>query len=211
MFHRLNFWKTKGLNPTVIYDIGANEGDWTRQTKQIFPSAHYEQFEANPYHSSSNRHIVLLGNEEKNVPFFKSKTDMANTGASIYLEASNHYDQGKYEAITLPMIKLDNYAIQHNLPQPDLIKLDVQGAELDVLKGADNILKQTKYIMMEVSLHCWNKNAPMIEDSILFMKERGFQLVDIVDTHFIANYLFQIDVLFVHETTGLRREDFYGH
>ncbi len=48
MFHsRLEFWKSKGLNPSVIYDIGANVGEWTRTMKGIFPDAHYELFEAN--------------------------------------------------------------------------------------------------------------------------------------------------------------------
>jgi FkbM family methyltransferase len=211
MFNRFNFWKTKGINPSVIYDIGANDGSWTRDMKQVYPNARYVQFEANSDHSSPDRHIVLLGNEEKEITFYKSKTDKQNTGASIYLEVSNHYEKDKYESIQLPMVKLDSYAIQNNLPQPDLIKLDVQGAEIDILNGAISILKQTQYIIMEVALHRWNKDAPMIEDVILFMKEKGFQMVDILDTHFLANYLFQIDVLFVHESTGIRRENFYGH
>jgi hypothetical protein len=96
------------------------------------------------------------------------------------------------------------------LPPPDFIKLDVQGAEIDVLRGASECLRTTKYVLTEVSLHRWNKDAPMIEDVVRYMADRDFEIVDIVDMHFLDNYLFQIDVLFAHKTSNLRRQDFYA-
>jgi FkbM family methyltransferase len=211
MFNRLAFWKTKGMNPAVIYDIGANDGSWTRDAKQVFPEARYEQFEANSQHSQAGRHMVLLGDAHKEVPFYKASGPSAgsNTGASVYLEVTHHYVPGTYMVETLPMVPLDDYVVQKNLPPPDMIKLDVQGAELDVLKGGETLLQGTKYVLMEVSLHRWNKDAPMIEDVINYMVSRGFELIDIVDTHFVQNYLLQVDVLFAHTSTGLRKQDFY--
>lgn len=211
MFHRLAFWKSMGMNPSVIYDIGANDGNWTRDARQVFPAARYEQFEANRQHSQPGRHMVLLGDAEKDVTFYKAvgPDAGANTGASVYLEVSQHYTPGKYTTETLPMVPLDVYASRMNLPPPDMIKLDVQGAELDVLRGAESLLPTTKYVLMEVALHRWNKDAPMIEDVLSFMASHEFELIDIVDTHFTQNYLFQIDVVFAHKSTGLRKQDFY--
>lgn len=211
MFHRLAFWKTKGMNPSIIYDIGANNGSWTKQAREVFPYARYEEFEANRQHQVDGRHIVLLGDTEKDVIFYKEiKPNVKeNTGASIYIEVTPHYNPGSYTTETLPMVPLDVYMSRMNLPQPDMIKLDVQGAELDVLRGAVSTMSNTKYILMEVSLHRWNKDAPMIEEVISYMASRDFEVIDIVDTHFTQNYLFQIDVIFAHKSTRLRKQDFY--
>jgi len=211
MFGRLAFWKTKGMNPSVVYDIGANDGSWTRDARAVFPNIRYEEFEANTQHQRAGRHMVLLGDTEKEVTFYKAigPNVGANTGASIYLEVTQHYVPGTYTSETLAVVPLDTYIVQKNLPSPDFMKLDVQGAELDVLRGAETCLRTTKYVLMEVSLHRWNKDAPMIEDVISYMSERDFELIDIVDTHFVENYLFQIDVLFAHKSTGLRRQNFY--
>jgi FkbM family methyltransferase len=211
MFNRLAFWKTKGMNPSVIYDIGANSGSWTRDAKTVFPHARYEEFEANPDHRRSGCHEVLLGDVEKDVTFYKETGSNVgeNTGASIYLEVTRHYTPGNYVAETLPMVPLDLFVDRANLPKPDMLKLDVQGAELDVLRGAESLLQTTKYVLLEVALHRWNKDAPMIEDIIMYMSSHDFELIDIVDTHFTQNYLFQVDVVFAHKSTGLRKQDFY--
>lgn len=211
MFNRLAFWKTKGMNPSVIYDIGANNGSWTAEARQVFPAAHYEQFEANKHHSAPGGHMILLGETEKDVTFYKSISDTTNTGASVYLETSQHFTPGKYVTETLPMVPLDTYVARHGLRQPDMLKLDVQGAELDVLRGGETTLQAAKYVLMEVSLHRWNKGAPMIEEVIRFMDERGYCMVDIVENHFVAGYLLQVDVLFANKTTGLRKEEFFEH
>lgn len=211
MFHRLAFWKTKGMNPSVIYDIGANSGCWTRDARQVFPGAHYEQFEGNKHHSVPGRHMVLLGETEKEVTFYKSISDTANTGASVYLETSQHFTPGKYVTETLPMVPLDTFVARRGLRQPDMLKLDVQGAELDVLRGGEATLQSVKYVLMEVSLHRWNKDAPMIEEVVRFMDDRGFCLVDIVELHMVANYMLQVDALFAHKSTSLRKEEFSEH
>jgi FkbM family methyltransferase len=211
MFNRLAFWKARGMNPNVIYDIGANNGSWTRDAKNVFPASRYEQFEANVDHTRPGCHMVLLGDSEKDATFYKEVgTNVgANTGASTYIEVTQHFTTGKYVAQSLPMIPLDIYVSRNNLPQPDMLKLDVQGAELDVLRGAQSILSHTKYVIAEVALHRWNKDAPMIEEVVSYMSERDFELIDILYTHFAQDYLMQIDVVFAHKSTGLRKQDFY--
>jgi FkbM family methyltransferase len=209
MFERLAFWKTRGMNPAVLYDIGANDGSWTNAMRGIFPQSRIEQFEANAQHARPGCHMVLLGDEEKEVPFYKSLAPGTNTGASMYLEVTHHYTPGAYTVETLPMVPLDDYAARANLPPPDFLKLDVQGAELDVLRGSEALLRTTKYILMEVALHRWNKDAPMIEEVFAYMASRGFECIDIVDSSSTQGYLFQVDVLFAHKTTGLRRQHFY--
>ena len=210
---RIAFWCSKGLDPKVIYDIGANVGDWTRDMQKFFPNAHYELFEANidnkNHLKNYNYHIVLLGDREaNNIPFYKIIKGF-NTGNSIYLEVSKAFKDDNYKTDILEMITLNKYIPEKNLPIPDLVKLDVQGAELDILKGMSNYIQNVKHFIIEASLHRWNKDAPMIENIIKYMYDNNFYFVDVLELHIVNGYTLQIDILFSHESTQFRREDFY--
>jgi FkbM family methyltransferase len=214
MFHsRIDFLKSKGLAPTCIYDIGANKGDWTNDMKQHFPNAIYELFEANidnlPDIAKYKPHIILLGNENKdNVPFYKTYFQF-NTGNSMFLEVSNVFGTSNYTTVYLPMRTLDTIIAEKSLPVPDFVKLDVQGAELAILQGMTNTLPHVKYFQIEVSFHRWNKDAPMAEEIITYMASKGYYMIDILEYHMIHGYTAQIDILFAHSSTGLRKENFY--
>jgi FkbM family methyltransferase len=213
MFERLKFWKEKGMHANVIYDIGAHKGGWTLQMKSIFPEAQYILFEANAEHADAlkdlSANIVVLGSETKQaVPFFKN-TAGCTTGNSLYCEKTIYFTPQMAIIELLPMTRLDTFVREKTLPFPDFIKLDVQGAERDILLGAGTILSSVKYCVLEASLHEYNQGAPLIEDMILFMKQQGFSLIDIVDFHKINGYLAQVDLLFAHSSTGLRKQHFY--
>jgi FkbM family methyltransferase len=213
MFERMNFWKDKGMHPVVIYDIGAHRGDWTKQMKPIFPDAQYILFEANSEHADVlkdlSANIVVLGSESKHtVPFYKN-TVGCTTGNSLYCEKTIYFTPQMAAIELLPMTRLDTFVADHGFPSPDFVKLDVQGAELDILVGAGDLLATLKYCVLETSLHEYNHGAPLIEDVIAFMNTKGFCLIDIVDFHKINGYLAQVDLLFAHSSTGLRKQHFY--
>ena len=129
--------------------------------------------------------------------FFISAT--LATGASLYKENTDWYSDGKYKTITVPTKTLDN-CDYFNGESIDLIKIDVQGAELDILNGGEKTIKNTKYVLSEVSLVEYNEGAPLIGDVIDKMKEYGFNMLDIIEYHsFPTLYkgaIFQIDILF---------------
>ena len=57
----------------------------------------------------------------------------------------------------------------------------------------------------------WNAGAPMIEDSIAYMKERDFVMVDVLEHHILpGGYLGQLDLLFAHTSVGARNKHFRG-
>jgi FkbM family methyltransferase len=210
---RVHFWKTKGLAPQTIYDIGANVGEWTQTMKGIFPNANYQLFEANrdnqKHIAHLNHHIVLLGDKnEENVPFYKIRNGY-NTGDSMYLEVSSAFQNDNYTTTYLEKKRLDTYVLEKGLPLPDLVKIDVQGGEIDVLEGMGDLMGNVKHFIIEASLHRWNKDAPMVEDIIGFMYSRGYYFVDILETHVVDGYNLQIDILFSHASTNFRKENFY--
>jgi len=97
-------------------------------------------------------------------------------------------------------------------PHPFLLKLDVQGAELDVLLGAEEILQGAEYILLEVSFFPFFTGGPLFQDILSFMRSRGLVVYDIFDLQYrpLDNALSQADIVFVKEGGLLRRHHFYA-
>ena len=72
---------------------------------------------------------------------------------------------------------LDTIVKERNLPAPDLIKIDVQGAEIDVLKGATETLKSVTDLILEAQVVEYNKGAPLRDEVISYVESIGFKLV----------------------------------
>jgi FkbM family methyltransferase len=206
MKERLQFLKERfNFFPSIIYDIGSHEGVWTNDCRKIFPSSKYIQFEADTDKKKMNTNgditfYELLGNEDnKEINYYKIKTQYT-TGNSIFPENSHHYtDTNNFYIEKRIMKRIDTIVEENSLMLPDFMKLDTQGSELLILEGAPKCMKNVQIILLEISLHEYNKNAPLISDVLFFMKERGFVLFDIIDTHHINGVLAQIDALFCKE------------
>ena len=98
---------------------------------------------------------------------------------------------------------LDSILATDNFPQPDLIKLDVQGYELEVLKGSETALAGAEAVLMEVSIVELYQESPVLHHVTAFMAERGFRAYDICSLlrRPLDRALCQIDIIFVKETS----------
>ena len=143
--------------------------------------------------------IVALSDKEGHTNLYVEKINPVATGASLYKENTEWYSEGKYETLTVPTKTLDscNY---FNGELIDFIKIDVQGSELDIIKGGINTLQRTNFVNCEVSLAEYNQGAPLISDVIDKMRELNFYMVDITEYHSFPQLyngaIFQLDVLF---------------
>ncbi|HEV1995529.1 MAG TPA: FkbM family methyltransferase [Candidatus Acidoferrum sp.] len=108
---------------------------------------------------------------------------------------------------TVPVVSIDQQCAEKKLSGPFLIKLDVQGAELQVLAGASRTLPQTEAVILEVTLFGTMIGGPQFYDLVTYMKGVGFVAYDI----FAVNYrpldgaLAQVDMIFVREDGPFRR------
>jgi FkbM family methyltransferase len=205
--------KNNGFSPSAIVDIGANAGEWSRTASSIFPSAQILMFDGDPENepnlhntvreigSRSRYFLRLLGPEKKDtVTFYRPET--GTTGSSVLPELTSF---GK-NAIALSMDTLDNLTAEASSPSPLLLKLDVQGFELEVLKGATKSLALSEVVIMEASLLPYNEGAPLFADVVAFMDMRGFVVFDFCgqlrrETDYT---LFQTDIAFVRRESKLR-------
>ena len=81
------------------------------------------------------------------------------------------------DTVKLPSETVDRVAQQLNA-KFDVIKLDVQGAELDVLKGATNSLAHTLAIDIEVEFCELYKDQPLFDQVFSFLRKSGFEFID---------------------------------
>jgi len=208
---RLKILKARGFNPKTIIDCGAYNGAWAGFVKDIFPDSFMFSIEANDEHTAelverkNNGQIdeyvfnYILGNECKSGVDFYCNTG-ENSGNSIYKELSGCFRDECCYTKKLEMITLDALLPKHKLEhRVDLIKLDVQGSELDVLSGASNIINNNEpIIIMEVSLVNYNKDAPQFYEVMEYMKYINYVVFDITEFHYFGHNLGHADMIFVH-------------
>ncbi len=200
--------KQLGFDPKHILDIGAYEGNWAAELHDIFPAAKILMIEGQKskktlieertkHIPNSTIEIALLGAKEEDVEF-----NMYESASSVYKE--DNETNAKVESIKLQL--LDNVVTKHSFEQVDLIKIDTQGYELEILKGGISVLKSAQFVLLEVSLLGIYKNAPLVDEVILFMKSNNFLLYDICTLmrRPYDNAVFQSDFLFVKADHPLR-------
>jgi FkbM family methyltransferase len=205
--------KKNGFAPQTIIDVGANVGNWSRTACQVFPSAQFFMIDGNTDNEPSLRNTVsgvgknseysmmLLGPEEKDsVTFYK-----LGTGSSVLRELKP-FDRSQESQVMLPMHTLDGFMRSRQYDSPVLLKLDVQGFELQVLLGGTATLSRVEVVIMETSLLPYNLNAPIFADVIAFMAERDFVAYDFCGQarRQTDDTLFQMDVAFVRKDSALR-------
>lgn len=208
--------KKVGFMPTMVIDVGAAIGTFTRECYTIFPNSRYllvEPLKENKEYLdkvtktiSNAEYVLAAATAESGEITINVHEDFF--GSSIYLEKEIDLD-GVPRSV--PAITLDDICKDRDVPGPYLIKVDVQGAELDVLSGAKGILSKTEYIILEVSLFQFVKGGPQLYDIVTFMKSHGFVVYDIFGGHYrpLDGALAQVDMAFVKENSQFRKHHIY--
>jgi FkbM family methyltransferase len=208
--------KQLGFTPGTVIDVGAAKG--TFELYETFPHAKHLLIEPlvenRPYLEKivkglkSAEYVIAAAAKEAGAVTLNVHPDF--DGSSIYLED----EAGDVNGIprTVQAVTLDALYHEYGLHGPCLIKLDVQGAELDVLAGATLLLNATEYIVLEVSLFKFFIDGPQFYDVMVFMKERGFVLYDVLGYSYrlLDGAMSQVDLVFVKDNGMFRTHHFYA-
>ena len=199
MYDYLRELKEKqNFTPKKILDIGAWNGFWTKNVKSIWPEAEYTCIEAGHKHEKSLKqitpdyHIAVLGDSNKEIKMYLREIDKGNKKKITYTKGSTIFGIFKDYEIR-QMQTLDELVGQD--ATFDLIKQDVQGAEIMIMKGAPGIFKRAKYIIQEVNLYK-DKEFPQIPNEYEmdnYMLDLGFRNNKIIDSHNGTN---QVDKIY---------------
>lgn len=197
-----------GFTPGGYIDVGAYKGDWTRMANRLLGNRPSLMVEAQSglipalKEFAATRagleiaHAVLSSTAGQEVTFYEM-----GTGSSMFAESSN----ASRIAVNVATQTLDDVAADFLRAANDIfLKIDVQGAEMEVLGGATNVLDQAALVQLEVAMLAYNEGAPLMPDVVAWMAERGWLPTEISGFSRPSGPLVQIDLLFARESSPLR-------
>lgn len=185
---------SRGIRPRVIHDVGGSDGIWTAVASRVFPEARFEAFEPLA-ETSEDYKAAHAGNAVISSLFSSGRATMhpvalgAGTGTcrmTVYphevgsTSIALDYQPPEARTVEVPQWKLDEFIAKRRLPPPDLIKLDTQGSELEILRGARKTLHHVSAVMCE----CWltrgyGSNTPLWIEVANFLKDYNMNLFDV--------------------------------
>jgi len=197
---------SRHLLPSLVMDIGVAEGtpwlyeQWPNAEFLLFDPTHESRphMEAIAKRCNATIHNIALGERECYLTI-KVRPDIA--GATFFDEIGEAEIVAEYE---VPVRRVDS--IVPEIKQPCLVKIDVQGAELDVLKGFGETLKQVDVFDVETALISTIHGASEFAAIVEFFGSNGFCLYDIVGfiRRPLDGALAYVDAVFVPESSLLR-------
>ena len=208
--HYLTTIQQDGLKIDTVYDIGANVGSWSTALKQnILKDSHFYLFEGDPEHDQRLQatglpyYIGILSNPGRDfVEYYRGGT---STGNSYYKENTIFYDDSV--PVRMPARTLESIVTECNMPIPNFLKIDTQGSELDILRGAESFLSGVDLIYLECPIGKYNLGAPNIQEYLEYMAGKNFIPSDLLEIHTADRVLIQIDIMFINIAT---KDRLYG-
>jgi len=173
----------------TILDGGANLGQFARAAHQCYPDARIisfeplpdiaEQLEANL--SDVERHFVLrsaLGSYNGEIGFHRNSYSQSSSVLTM-LHSRGGLTVGTKETehIRVPIGRLDTLLEKQSLTPPALLKLDLQGYELEALKGATVTLQQCSHLLLETVFDREYEGEPLFEEIWIYLRKQGFHFV----------------------------------
>lgn len=201
------------INPEYILDIGCGHGEWFLKCINFFPDSKYLLFDGNKLNEDKlailkkkyiniTYKICLLSNSIKQLKFFNM-----GYGSSIYEEKTNFSRKIEY----IKSSTLENELSSLNITSSNnIIKLDVQGSEIEIIEGLGKNISNFEIIILETSVKEYNKGAPLFIDVINFMDKKNYSLYDICDLKrlgFERSFLIQFDAVFIKKNSSILNFD----
>jgi FkbM family methyltransferase len=210
------------LRPAMVFiDVGANIGQYTLlASKLVGPPGAVHSFEPSPtmfswlsrnVRANGGRNIHLnrlaLGDREKTATLYLSTPE--NTGATSMNQQYNF--SGKRTDVHC--ITLDSYLAQHGIMSVDVMKVDVEGAELEVLIGAEKLLTgpNAPHLVVEFQESNQARFGSSCAKLAAFLTDRGYKLMTIQppEPHDVDRFgAYTLNVLAIPEQSRRMPEDY---
>jgi FkbM family methyltransferase len=173
----------------TVLDVGGCFGDYSLRFAELWPEATVHAFEPNPesYGRLTQRVKDVPAIRPVNLGAWKetgpqtfhlnswagacSLKDRPRSGPAYHSPEAVHVDTTEVN-----LIRLDEWAAREDVREVDLLKLDIQGSELDALIGAEELLASVRCILTEVHFYPNYEGAPLLAEVWNHLRERGFSL-----------------------------------
>lgn len=192
----------------TVLDIGANRGQFAIYACGRFPGAMMHCFEPIPEARAklesilpSNRdisvHGVALSAKPGVIDFYVTADDDSSSIFPASEAQVGMHPGARFErTVSVNAVRLDDQLAHLELGRPVLMKIDVQGAELEALKGGTATLSRTDYVLVECSFVELYDGQALAEEVFSFLESRSFDLVGLFSPTVVNGRLVQADALF---------------
>ena len=203
--------RTQGFAPRTVFDVGAYRGDFAQQSLSMWPDANILCFEPQPQMQAGLQALAVKTGRIQTYPVVLGSTEIesvrlhcAESASSVLLEHHQRHPSIVCRQTTLDAVT----ARTGHVLSPALLKIDVQGYELEVLKGAEKSLNATGAILAEVDLLDLHAGASLMAEVVGWLNERDFVAFDVCDfvRRPLDHALWQVDVVFVRRDGRLRAD-----
>ena len=188
----------------TLIDVGSNKGQFSLIARKFFPNIKIHSFEPQIDILNMQKKVLgtkninyynfTLGSEEKEAELYVTKRKDSSSVLKPILTKNRNYITNEIKKTSIK--RLDELPNFKNIERPSVMKLDVQGYEFEVLKGAENILDYIDYVITEVSFMEVYENQTNANKLIKFLKSKSFKIKDKCNLSKIEGKLFQEDILF---------------
>jgi len=200
------------LRPRTIVDVGAAFGDWAARAREVNsdarlilvePLEEYRPILEPRLGPLRAEYVEAAAAAESGTATINVHADLV--GSSLYLEGEEGVNGEPREVRAVTVDELAPAG-------PVLLKIDAQGAELDVLEGARETLAGSCGVLLELSLFRFFAGGPLAHEAIAYMAERGFVLYDLHDVmrRPLDDAVSQFNALFVPGDSELRARHVYA-
>lgn len=211
--------RRRGFSPRGILDVGANKGAWTSMALDVFPGIPVIMIE--PQDEMQHR-LEVMCLDNKRLHYVKAGAGRASgeLTQTIWADLAGSSFLPKEDGILLKenlqrrtqIVTIDQVLVENPEFHPDLVKLDIQGFEIEALSGGEALFGVTEVFIVETSLFRFLENMPLTREVIQFMAARQYEVYDV--TSYLRRSrdgaLGQIDLAFVKADGVFRQSQEWG-
>jgi FkbM family methyltransferase len=189
----------------LVFDVGANTGQSVIEFREHFESSEIHSFEPGEKsfeelqsrtQGMGNLHLVqcAMGARRESKTFIETKS----SDYSSFFEPSAEVPTPVTGRRELALDTIDDYCKRAGIQHIDIFKSDTQGYDLEVLRGASEMLsgKRINLVYIEVIFSKMYLGAPRFDEIYAFLAEHGMALVAFYDMHYNQDLLSWTNVLF---------------
>jgi FkbM family methyltransferase len=179
------------LPSCTVVDIGANRGQFALAARRCFPDARIISFEplaepAKKYRALFSRdsratlHEVAIAQDKGLATIHISAEDDSSSLLPITpLQTSLFPGTGEVAGVAVRTAPLDTVLTEAGIVRPAMLKVDVQGFELEALQGCVPLLEHFDYVYVECSFVELYGGQALAHEVVAFLAEQGFRLAGI--------------------------------
>ena len=205
-FFMLSALRRKGIQFRTIIDAGANVGQFARASSEFYPEAMIYSIEPLPTAATRFRanlsdrpsvHLfeTAIGSRDGTIQFFPNRDSQASS-ALLLNSRSRPAHRCQLAPIDVPVCRLDRLLEGKTLEAPILFKLDLQGYELEALRGANAILSQCEYVVVETVFEDCYEGGPLFEELNDYLHGFGYRILQPLAFLKGDGQIYQMDALF---------------